>query len=139
MMEVVVLVVMQKHTLMELTLHNEFPEHKPGSFQIKPQINFTVFPKKDNLPIVGELTIEVGSMDDNSPLYIKVRVRGSFINLAKSESDALIDAKEFHKQCFPLIFNVTSSIVSGAMLMGGMTPINLPPIDPNRLNFEKKE
>ena len=133
------MVILQKYFLEEFTLHNEMAEHKPGTFQVKPQINFNVFPRKEKQPMVGDMTIEVGSMDDGSPLYLKVRMRGNFLPIAQSPNDALTDVKEFHRQAFPLLFNVVRTFIAGAMLMGGLTPFNLPPIDPSKLNFEKKE
>ena len=89
--------------------------------------------------MVGDMTVEVGSMDDDSPMYLKVKMRGHFLPIAQNQDDALMDIKEFHKQAFPVLFDVVRSFMAGATLMGGMTPFNLPPIDPNRLNFEKKE
>ena len=133
------MVILQKYTLLEFTLHNEFAEHKTTSFQVKPQINFNVFPRKEKQPMVGDMTVEVGSMDDDSPMYLKVKMRGHFLPIAQNQDDALMDIKEFHKQAFPVLFDVVRSFMAGATLMGGMTPFNLPPIDPNRLNFEKKE
>ena len=133
------MVLLQKYQLLEFTLHNEFAEHKSASFQVKPQINFNVFPRKEKQPLIGEMTVEVGSMDDNSPMYLKVRMRGVFLPIAQSQDDALLDIKEFHKQAFPILFDVVRTFIAGATLMGGMTPFNLPPIDPNRLNFEKRE
>ncbi len=133
------MVILQKYTLLEFTLHNEFAEHKTTSFQVKPQINFNVFPRKEKQPMVGDMTVEVGSMDDDSPMYLKVKMRGHFLPIAQNQDDALMDIKDFHKQAFPVLFDVVRSFMAGATLMGGMTPFNLPPIDPNRLNFEKKE
>ena len=133
------MVILQKYTLLEFTLHNEFAEHKTTSFQVKPQINFNVFPRKEKQPMVGDMTVEVGSMDDDSPMYLKVKMRGHFLPIAQNQDDALMDIKDFHKQAFPVLFDVVRSFIAGATLMGGMTPFNLPPIDPNRLNFEKKE
>ena len=133
------MVILQKYTLLEFTLHNEFAEHKTTSFQVKPQINFNVFPRKEKQPMVGDMTVEVGSMDDDSPMYLKVKMRGHFLPIAQNQDDALMDIKDFHKQAFPVLFDVVRIFMAGATLMGGMTPFNLPPIDPNRLNFEKKE
>ena len=138
-MEVFQLVILQKYTLLEFTLHNEFAEHKSTTFQVKPQINFNVFPRKEKQPMVGDMTVEVGSMDDDSPMYLKVKMRGHFLPIAQNQDDALMDIKEFHKQAFPLLFDVVCTFMAGTTLMGGMTPFSLPPIDPNRLNFEKKE
>ena len=133
------MVILQKYTLLEFTLHNEFAEHKSTTFQVKPQINFNVFPRKEKQPMVGDMTVEVGSMDDDSPMYLKVKMRGHFLPIAQNQDDALMDIKEFHKQAFPLLFDVVRTFMAGTTLMGGMTPFSLLPIDPNRLNFEKKE
>lgn len=133
------MVLLQKHVLQEFTLHNELSDYKAGSFQVNPRISFSVLPRKENSPMIGDMTVEVGSMDDNSPLYIKVRMRGIFIPIAKPQEGEPIDPKEFHKKAFPLLFDVVRSYLTGATLMGGMTPFNLPPIDPNRINFEKKD
>ncbi|MBQ3760773.1 MAG: hypothetical protein II875_02035 [Clostridia bacterium] len=133
------MVVLQKYTLLEFTIFNDMTERKAGSFQVKPEINFTVLPRQENKPLVGDLTITVGSMDDNSPLYIKARMRGQFIPVAQGPGDALTDIKEFHKQAFPVLFDVLRAYISTATLAGGLTPFSLPPIDPNRINFEKKQ
>ena len=132
------MVVLQKYTLMEFSIYNEMNERKVGSFQVKPEINFTVLPRQENKPLIGDITITVGSMDDGSPLYIKLRMRGQFIPVAQNQGDALTDIKEFHKQAFPVLFDVARSYISGVTLMGGLTPFSLPPLDPNRINFEKK-
>ncbi|MBQ3669778.1 MAG: hypothetical protein II920_11195 [Clostridia bacterium] len=132
------MVVLQKYTLQEFNIFNDMSSSKGGTFQVKPEINFSVMPRQENKPLFGELTITVGSMDDNSPLYIKLRMRGQFMPVAQGPGDALTDVREFHRQAFPVIFDVARSYIAGATLMGGLTPFNLPPIDPNRINFEKK-
>ena len=99
------MVILQKYTLLEFTLHNEFAEHKTTSFQVKPQINFNVFPRKEKQPMVGDMTVEVGSMDDDSPMYLKVKMRGHFLPIAQNQDDALMDIKDFHKQAFPVLFH----------------------------------
>ena len=132
------MVVLQKYTLLEFTIYNDMAERKSGSFQVKPEINFSVLPRQENRPLIGDLTLTVGSMDDGSPLYIKARMRGQFIPVAQGSAEPLTDIKEFHKQAFPLLFEVTRAYISGATLAGGLTPFSLPPIDPNRINFEKK-
>ena len=132
------MVILQKYTLLEFSIFNEMSSSKSGSFQVKPEINFSVLPRQENKPLIGELTITVGSMDDNSPLYIKLRLRGQFMPVSQGPNDALTDIKEFHRQAFPVLFDVARSYIAAATLMGGMTPFNLPPIDPSRINFDKK-
>ncbi len=129
--------VLHKHILEEIVLHNEMLDKPNTQFQIKPEIRFQVFPQKDNQPISSELSIEIGSMDDNSPLYIKLRLKGLFLAVAKPGEDASIDPKEFHKQAFVQIFNNARTLIAGTTLMGGMNPINLPPINPENLNVQK--
>lgn len=130
--------VLQKHILEELVLHNEMLERHTVQFQIKPEIRFQVFPQKEKQPISTEMSIEIGSMDDGSPLYIKLRMKGLFLLVAKpGENEAPFDAKEFHKQAFVQLFNNARTLISGATLMGGMSPISLPPINPDSLNIQK--
>ncbi len=129
------MVILQKYTLLEFQLFNNLSEAKVRTLQVKPQINFKVFPRQEKKPLVGELTVEVGSMDDNSPLYIKLKMSGQFIPIAENKEDAIMDIKEFHKQAFPVIFDVARSHIAGTTLMGGLTPFYLPPIDPSHMNF----
>lgn len=133
------MVLLQKYTVQEFELHNELNEHKSGQFQVKPHINFSVFERKDNKPVTGELTMEVGSMDDNSPLYIKIRIRGLFLTLGQNNETAVPDRETFHKQAFPQLFEVARTMIGGFTLMGGMSPFNLPPLDPSKISFDKKD
>lgn len=132
-----VAVVLHKHILQELTIHNETIEQKHAPFQLKPEIRFQVYPQKEKQPIVTELTIEIGNMDDGTPLYMKLRMRGLFMVVAKDTEETKIDAKEFHKQAFMQLFNVARAVISGATLLGGMVPFELPPINPDNINIQK--
>ena len=129
--------VLTKHIIEELTIRNDTiePHHTP--FQIKPEIRFQMFPKQENKPIQTLMTVEIGNMDDNSPLYIKLRVRGLFLSAPKPGDDEPDDANLFHKLAFTQLFNTARTIISGATLMGGMAPINLAPINPANLNVQK--
>ena len=130
------MVVLQKYSLIEFTLHNELGEQKSGSFQLKPQISFSVLPKQENKPFTGELNVEIGNMDDATPLYIKVKLKGFFLYVPqKDEEPKPLDIKEFHRHAFPILFDVARSLISGTTLMGGMTPFSLPPIKPDQINF----
>lgn len=133
------MVLLQKHILQEFTLHNEMSEFKSGKFHISPRISFTVLPRKEKQPLQGDMTVEVGSMDDASPLYIKVRMRGVFLLLPDEPGGEPPAPADFPKQAFTPLFDVIRSYLTGATLMGGMSPFNLPPIDPNRINLEKKD
>ncbi|MBQ3080772.1 MAG: protein-export chaperone SecB [Clostridia bacterium] len=129
--------VLHKHILQEFELHNEMIDKPNHQFQMKPEIRFQVFPQKEKQPISSEMSIEIGNMDDNSPLYIKLRMRGIFLAVAKPGEDATIDPKEFHKQAFVQLFNHARTLIAGATQMGGMNPISLPPINPDNLNVQK--
>lgn len=131
------MVLMQKHIIQESTLRNELVPNKNTRFQINPRIQFAVLKKAPEQPTtVCDLSVEIGSMDDDSPLYIKVRMRGVFVSVAQDASGALLEPAEFNTQAFPILFEATRAYISGMMLMGGLTPINLPPIDPNKINFQ---
>lgn len=131
------MVVMQKNLIQESTLRNELVPGKNTRFQINPHIQFAVLKKAPEQPTtICDLTVEIGSMDDDSPLYIKVRMRGVFVSVAQDPSQALVDPAEFNKQAFPILFEAARAYIAGTMLMGGLTPINLPPIDPNKINFQ---
>ncbi|MBQ5770091.1 MAG: hypothetical protein IIW08_02840 [Clostridia bacterium] len=132
-----VLAVLHKHIIEEITIRNETMEPGHAPFQLKPEIRFQVFPQKDKQPITTQMTVEIGSMDDNTPLYIKLRVRGLFLPTSQSAESAPVDPKEFHKQAFGQLFNTARTIIASATLLGGMTPINLPPINPDNLNIQK--
>jgi len=134
-----VAVVLHKHILEEFVLHNEMIDQKHAPMQLKPEIRFQVFPQKGNNPIATEMSLEIGNMDDGSPLYLKLRVRGLFLNIAQNQDEAKIDAKEFHKQAFVQLFNVVRTLIAGTTLMGGMTPFNLPPINPDNMNMQKND
>lgn len=132
-----VIVSLTKHILEELVIHNETAEQRRAPFQIKPEIRFQVFPQKEKQPITADINIEIGSMDDNSPIYIKLRMRGMFVATAQSPGDATIDAKDLHKQALVMLFNCARTLIAGATLMGGMAPFNLPPLNPDNLNIQK--
>lgn len=132
-------VVLQKHILQELTIRNEIIDLKNAPFQLKPEIRFQVFQQKEKRPIATELTVEIGNMDDGTPLYIKLHLRGLFMVIAKDVEETKIDAKEFHKQAFMQLFKVARSILSGTTLMGGMMPFELPPINPENINIQKND
>ena len=131
-----VTVVLQKHILEEFVLHNELIDQKNLTLQIKPEIRFQVFPQKDKNPIATELSVEMGNMDDGSPLYIKLRLRGMFLTVAEKENEK-IDATDFHKQALILLFETARTMISGVTLMGGMKPFCLPPINPANINVQK--
>lgn len=130
-------VVLQKHILEELIIHNETLDQKQVSLPLNPEIRFQVFPQKDNKPIATELSIEIGNMDDGSPLYFKLRMRGLFMIVSGSAEETKMDAQEFHKQALAILFNVVRTLIAGTTLMGGMTPFNLPPINPDNVNMKK--
>ncbi len=130
-------VVLNKHILEEFILHNETVDHKNAPFQLKPEIRFQVFPQKDKQPIATEMSVELGNMDDGSPLYIKLRMRGLFTTVGGEAGQPAPDPKEFHKQAFVQLFNCARTLIAGATLMGGMPPFNLPPINPDNLNVQK--
>lgn len=133
------MVVMQKHIIQESTIRNELVPGKNTRLQINPQIQFAVLKKAPEQPTtLCDLSVEIGSMDDDSPLYIKVRMRGIFVSVAQDPSQALVDPMEFNKAAFPILFEATRAYIAGTMLMGGLSPINLPPIDPNKINFQSK-
>ena len=60
--------ILQKYMLQELTIRNEMPERPGEPLQLKPEIRFQVFKQSEGKPIAAELTLEIGSMDYNSPL-----------------------------------------------------------------------
>ena len=130
-------VVLQKHVLEELIIHNETLDQKQVSLPLNPEIRFQVFPQKDNKPIATELSIEIGNMDDGTPLYFKLRMRGLFLIVSGSAEETKMDAQEFHKQALSILFNVVRTLIAGTTLMGGMTPLNLPPINPDNVNMKK--
>lgn len=132
-----VLAVLHKHIIEEITIRNETMEPGHAPFQLKPEIRFQVFPQKDKQPITTQMTVEIGSMDDNTPLYIKLRVRGLFLPTNPQTENAPADPKEFHKQAFGQLFGVARTVIASTTLIGGMTPINLPPINPDSLNIQK--
>lgn len=132
-----VAIVLHKHILEEFVLHNETIDQKHGTMQIKPEIRFQVFPQKDKNPIATELSVEIGNMDDGSPLYMKLRLRGMFLTVAQNQDETKVDAKEFHKQALIQLFNVARTLLAGTTLMGGLTPFNLPPINPENINVQK--
>ncbi len=131
--------VLQKYILEELTIHNEMPEHPGEPLQLKPEIRFQVFNQPEGKPIPTELMLEIGSMDDNSTLYIKVKMRGLFIILARSEDDRKLDAATFHKQALIILFNYARTLIAGATQLGGMAPFSLPPMNPDNINVQKQE
>lgn len=130
-------VVLHKHVLEEFIIHNETIDQKHPPLQLKPEIRFQVFPQKDKNPIATELSLEIGNMDDGSPLYIKLRMRGLFLVMAQNNEETKIDAQEFHKQALVQLFNVVRTLIAGTTLMGGMTPFNLPPINPENVKVQK--
>ena len=132
-----VLAVLHKHIVEELTLLNETMEPGHAPFQLKPEIRFQVFPQKEKQPITTQMSVEIGSMDDNTPLYIKLRLRGIFLPTNQPQENTPADPKEFHKQAFGQLFGVARTIIASTTLIGGMTPINLPPINPDSLNIQK--
>lgn len=129
--------VLTKHIIEEITVRNDTIDPNHATVQLKPEIRLQVFPRQENKPIQTLMTIEIGNMDDNSPLYIKLRLRGLFLSARKPGDDTPDDPAEFHKHAFAQLFNTARSIISGTTLLGGMTPINLMPINPNNLNVQK--
>ena len=130
-------VMLQKHVLEELIIHNETLDQKHASLPLNPEIRFQVFPQKDKNPIATELSIEIGNMDDGSPLYFKLRMRGLFVIVSGNAEETKLDAREFHKQALVLLFNVVRTLIAGTTLMGGMTPLNLPPVNPDNVSMKK--
>jgi len=129
--------VLTKHIIEEITIRNDTIEPHHAPFQLKPEIRFQVFPRQEGKPIQSLMTVEIGNMDDNSPLYIKLRLRGLFLSAPKPGDDTPDDPQEFHKNAFAQLFNTARTIISGTTLLGGMSPINLLPINPNNLNVQK--
>ena len=130
-------VVLHKHVLEEFIIHNETIDQKHPPLQLTPEIRFQVFPQKDKNPVATELSLEIGNMDDGSPLYIKLRMRGLFLVMAQNNEETKIDAQEFHKQALVQLFNVVRTLIAGTTLMGGMMPFNLPPINPENVKVQK--
>ncbi len=131
------MIVLTKYIVQEFELHNELNDRKPGSIQLNPHINMQVMPIKDAQPVICEMTVEIGSMDDATPLYIKLRLRGIFsrVNEAPVNEESV---KQFHRVSFPILFDIARSYMAGATLMAGMAPFNLPPINPDNINIERK-
>lgn len=132
-------VVLQKYILQELTIHNEMLDRPGEPLQLNPEIRFQVFRQPEGKPISTELTLEIGSMDDSSPLYIKVKMRGLFAILAQGEDDRKLDAAEFHKKALIILFNYARTLIAGSTQMGGMVPFSLPPMNPDNINVQKQE
>lgn len=132
-----VIPIMQKYTLEELTIINEMREHKALSIPMNPRVNYQVSRPDPKLPFSGRMTIEIGSMDDDSPLYVKVRIHALLLSAVKKGEDGQFDPQEFHRKSFPIVFDICRTIIASATQIGGMTPILLNPIDPSRLNVEK--
>lgn len=133
------LAVLQKYVLQELTIRNETLDHAGKSSLPRPEIRFQVFKQAEDKPLATELTLEIGSMDDNSPLYIKVRMRGLFAVLTRGEEDATPDAAELHRQALLVLFNYARTLIAGATQMGGMPPFNLPPMNPDNIKIQRQE
>lgn len=131
--------ILQKYMLQELTIRNEMPERPGEPLQLKPEIRFQVFKQSEGKPIAAELTLEIGSMDDNSPLYIKVKMRGLFAVLSRGEDDRKPDAADLHRQALIILFNYARTLIAGATQMGGMAPFSLPPMNPDNINIQKQD
>jgi len=134
-----VLPLLQKYTLEELTIRNEMLEHKTLSVPVNPRISYRVSPQEGKLPFIGTMSIEIGSMDDESPLYVKVTLKAVLLSLSKKGEEGEFDAQEFNRRSFLMVFDIVRTIIATATQIGGMTPILLNPIDPAKLNVEKND
>lgn len=130
--------VLQKYTLEELSIINAMREHKAVTFPLNPRINYTVSKPAENQPFNGVLSIEIGDMDDGSPMYIKVKIRGFLLAISKKGDETSFDPQDFHRKSFPLLFDVARTVIASSTQVGGMTPVILNPIDPAKLSVEKK-
>lgn len=129
---------LQRFTTEELTIRNELLEHKPGPINMNPAINFQFFKPVEGKPLCGLITVEIGNMDDDTPIYIKARVRGFFAALTQNGAPAEIN-DEFHKQAFRLLFDNVRTLIAAATQLGGMRPILLNNIDASKLNLQKQD
>lgn len=132
-------VVLQKYMLEELTIHNEMPGSAGKVFPPNPEIRFQVFKQSEGKPLSTELMLEIGSMDDNSPLYIKVKMHGLFTVLTRDEDDRTLSDADFHRQALVILFNYARTLIAAATQLGGMPPFSLPPINPDNINVQKQE
>ena len=128
---------LQKHVIEELTIRNETFERKIENFKINPKINFSVTRKDAGKPFLAILELEIGSMDDESPIYIRLKLRGYLLAIKPQGDESEFDAVAFHRKAFPVMFDTARAILAGATQAGGMVPILLAPIDPNTLNINR--
>ena len=125
---------LQRHLLLELSIINDFEAQPSREFRINPKINFTLSPSPDKKQFIGDFSLEIGDMDDGSPLYIKLRLKGFFAILKAPADSDVFDPEAFNRAAFPQIFDIARTIIAGTMQSGGMKPLLLNQINPAQLD-----
>ena len=125
--------ILHKQIIEELNVYNLLPEQVGKQFKLNPRINYTSGVPALGKPSVSVLTIEIGNMDDGTPIYIKLKLRGIFVTIKGADDETLPDAAEFRIASFPQIYSYARTLIASVTMMGGLSPFILPDIDPKAL------
>lgn len=120
---------LERYVVDEIVLRNsmKLPQTK---LQLKNRFRYQVkYPKGDDKRCVGELALEIGDADADTPLYLAVRLRGIFLVEAP-------DKRRVHVESFYQLFPYARSILTNTCAMSCLPPLMFPTPDLQEENID---
>ena len=118
---------LDKYIVEEIVFRNNIRDAK---MQLKNTFRYQVkYLKNDEKHCMGELTLEIGDADADTPLYIQVRMRGFFQLMGQ-------DKRRIHVDSFYQLFPYGRAIVTSLCASACLPPIMFPVPDVQEENID---